>query len=460
MVSERKEENFIKKLKENYGERFEYRKYLDKGGYSHVYVVFDHEVKKERVIKEPRHKDAQKNYRDELEVLGGAKHPNIMEVYEVLEMGSDKTPHLLTEYIKGSTLRETIDEYYNEGTSLKLSWMDCVNYMIQLCEGLKFIHAKGQCVRDIKPDNLIITEKGLLKITDFGSIYKVQESPVKQRNTRTRALPCYSAPELLERNKKLGKLKKLFSGFDHRIDIYSTGIVFYELMSFKLLFEEFGESEMIQKKKSISFINSIDSIIEATSKEKKQGDISQFMGRINKSPNYLNFITKKCILPCSERYKDAQELEDDFIFSFFVDQFETKEGYNKLMEMFDKKDKHSILKVPTVVTLGNAESLLSNLMKFIRKKKLLQNNTVINRMKELEYKMKKAGVFDYKKIESFILRPERVLSGRILGLQIPPSTDKLSPNQIEVIIDSSEKYFMVGLYFHLLEWMLGEFNNG
>ena len=136
-------------------------------------------------------------------------HPNICTVYELGET-EDKT-YIAMEYVEGITLKERMRQGRIEESEIR-------NWLEQIAEGLQTAHDAGVIHRDIKPANIMITEKGLIKIMDFG-IAKLTESDTEltQANSTIGTI-AYMSPEQAQ-----GK------GIDHRADIWSVGVVLYEL---------------------------------------------------------------------------------------------------------------------------------------------------------------------------------------------------------------------------------------
>lgn len=148
-------------------------------------------------------------------------HPNICTIYEIDETETGQL-FIAMAFYEGETLKEIIDQG-------PLSVKSALDYTVQLAEGLAKAHAKGVVHRDIKPANLIITEDGILKILDFG-VAKLQH---QSRPTSPGALigtPAYMAPEQI-----------LGEQIDHRIDIWATGVILFEMLTGQLPFK--GDSD-------------------------------------------------------------------------------------------------------------------------------------------------------------------------------------------------------------------------
>ena len=136
-------------------------------------------------------------------------HPNICTVYELGET-EDKT-FIAMEYVKGGTLKDRMrQDYIEEGEIRK--WLE------QIGEGLRAAHDAGVIHRDIKPANIMITDRGLIKIMDFGIARLTESETELTRSNSTIGTIAYMSPE----QARGGKI-------DHRTDIWSVGVILYEL---------------------------------------------------------------------------------------------------------------------------------------------------------------------------------------------------------------------------------------
>lgn len=154
----------------------------------------------------------------EARALAKLNHPNIVAVHDFGECGG--FPYLLMEFVDGANLREAMQ-------AGKCSPQEAFAIIPEICAALQYAHDEGVLHRDIKPENLLLDTRGRVKIADFG-IAKLlgDESALEARLTGslTPGTPQYMAPEQLERS----------STVDHRADIYSLGVVFYEMLTGEL----------------------------------------------------------------------------------------------------------------------------------------------------------------------------------------------------------------------------------
>ncbi len=157
-------------------------------------------------------------FRREARVLARLNHPNIVSVYDFGEAGGFF--YLLMEFVDGANLRQAM-------RAGRFPPEQALAIVPKICEALQFAHSEGILHRDVKPENILLDTKGRVKIADFGIAKLVGEPQPVMRLTATGATigtPQYMAPEQLERPQEV----------DHRADIYSLGVVFYEMLTGEL----------------------------------------------------------------------------------------------------------------------------------------------------------------------------------------------------------------------------------
>lgn len=156
----------------------------------------------------------------EAQSLARLNHPHIVTIHDFGKTADGSYYFFVMEYVDGLNLREII-EARNLGPS------EALKIVPQICEALEYAHQEGIVHRDIKPENILLDKKGHVKIADFG-LARLLDKPAAIY-TLTRAgqrmgTPQYMAPEQLERPHEV----------DHRADIYSLGVVFYEMLTGEL----------------------------------------------------------------------------------------------------------------------------------------------------------------------------------------------------------------------------------
>jgi len=149
-------------------------------------------------------------FKQEAKALGGLNHPSIITVFE---FGDERgVAYLAMEYLQGHEVRDLID-------TRKLDLAAAVDIAAQVAEGLAFAHSRGVVHRDIKPGNVMVIEGNRAKIMDFG-IARVRTSDLKTQTGLMLGSPRYMSPEQV-----LGR------PVDHRSDIFSLGLVLYEMIA-------------------------------------------------------------------------------------------------------------------------------------------------------------------------------------------------------------------------------------
>ena len=149
-------------------------------------------------------------FKQEAKALGGLNHPNIITVFE---FGDERgVAYLAMEYLEGHEVRDLISQR-------KLDLAAAVDIAAQVAEGLAFAHGRGVVHRDIKPGNVMVIEGNRAKIMDFG-IARVRSSDLKTQTGLMLGSPRYMSPEQV-----LGR------PVDHRSDIFSLGLVLYEMIA-------------------------------------------------------------------------------------------------------------------------------------------------------------------------------------------------------------------------------------
>ncbi|MBI3417636.1 MAG: protein kinase [Verrucomicrobia bacterium] len=154
----------------------------------------------------------------EARVLAKLNHPNIVTVFDFGQSGGFF--YLLMELVDGVNLRQVM-------RAGKFSAAEALNIVPKICDALQFAHSEGILHRDIKPENILLDTKGRVKIADFGIAKLIGDATPDITLTASGAAlgtPHYMAPEQLEKPQEV----------DHRADIYSLGVVFYEMLTGEL----------------------------------------------------------------------------------------------------------------------------------------------------------------------------------------------------------------------------------
>ena len=178
-----------------------------------------------KVLKEDfvSNKNVRSRFLDEAKKMVRVKHPNIIQVMDLIDAGDIVA--IVMEYIEGTTLKDLIDD---KG---KLSNDEIESLFLQILIALQHVHEAGYVHRDIKPSNFMITNKGDIKLADFG-IAKDKNSTVFTETGIQMGTPMYMSPEQIKSSKDV----------DLRSDIYSLGIVLYEMVSGSFPFDKINLS--------------------------------------------------------------------------------------------------------------------------------------------------------------------------------------------------------------------------
>ena len=205
------------------GNRYEIIKKIGNGGMATVYKATDKVLKRDVAVKILRDEfttDEEFIKRFDVEAQSAARltHPNIVSIYDVGV--EDNLHYIVMELIKGKTLKEIILEERGP-----LPWKWSVNVAIQIASALETAHRNNIIHRDIKPHNIIITEEGIAKVTDFGIAKAVSNSTITAFGTTIGSVHYFS-PEHAR------------GGFtDAKSDLYSLGVVLYEMVTGKVPFD-------------------------------------------------------------------------------------------------------------------------------------------------------------------------------------------------------------------------------
>ena len=211
--------NLIGKMLDN---RYEILEKIGVGGMATVYKAKCHVLNRFvaiKILKDEFTTDSDfiRRFNTEAQAAASLTHPNIVSIYDV--GNEDNLYYIVMELIQGKTLKEIITE---DG---KLSWKWSVNIAIQIASALEVAHKNNIIHRDIKPHNIIITEDGIAKVTDFGIAKAVSNSTITAFGTTIGSVHYFS-PEHAR------------GGYtDAKSDLYSLGVVMYEMVTGRVPFD-------------------------------------------------------------------------------------------------------------------------------------------------------------------------------------------------------------------------------
>lgn len=198
------------------GNRYEILEEVGRGGMAYVYKAKCRLLNRIVAVKVLRNDldgsgDFLKRFNSEAQAAASLSHPNIVSIYDVGV--EDDIHYIVMEYVEGVTLKEYIS------IKRKLNWREAVNFAIEICSGLSAAHSQGIVHRDIKPHNIIVTETGQIKVTDFGIARCATSTTVAASDTVLGSVHYFSPEQARGRY------------VDNKTDIYSLGIVLYEMLS-------------------------------------------------------------------------------------------------------------------------------------------------------------------------------------------------------------------------------------
>ena len=202
---------------------------VGRGGMGIVYKADDIQLKRSVALKflPPeliQDEEARVRFVLEAQTAAALSHPNICTIHEINE--EDERSFIAMEYVEGKSLRAKLEKG-------PLEEQEALNIAIQLAEGLDEAHKKGIIHRDIKSANVMVTEKGQAKIMDFG-LAKVKGGTLLTREGTTLGTVAYMSPEQARGEE-----------VDHRSDIWSLGVVMYEMLSGQLPFKGDREASIL-----------------------------------------------------------------------------------------------------------------------------------------------------------------------------------------------------------------------
>ncbi|NLC72707.1 MAG: Stk1 family PASTA domain-containing Ser/Thr kinase [Ruminococcaceae bacterium] len=260
--------------------------------------------------------DFRSSFQVEAKAVAMLSHPNIVSVYDVSH--NDEINYIVMELIDGITVKQYMKK---KGT---LGWKEALFFTTQICKALEHAHSKGVVHRDIKPQNIMILKDGTIKVADFG--ISALESASEQKAEQTVGSVHYIAPEQAKGGAP-----------DIRSDIYSLGVVMYEMLTGSLPYD--GDDTEDVARKHI-------------------GGGARTPSEVNPAaPEELSRITMKAMCPDIEkRYQNATELLND------LEEYRKQQNFMAIattaqseQEDFDKEFYANI--IPDVVPISNVGEL-------------------------------------------------------------------------------------------------------
>ena len=213
-------DQYIGKLLDN---RYELLERIGTGGMAVVYKARCHRLNRlvaVKILKPELAHDAEfrRRFHDESQAVAMLSHPNIMAVYDVSR--SDDLDYIVMELLDGITLKQ-----YMQKKGLPLNWREALHFITQIMKALSHAHSRGIIHRDIKPQNIMVLRDGSVKVADFG-IARVLSAAQSTLTQEALGSVHYISPE-----------QARGSHIDTRADIYSAGVVLYEMTAGRLPYE-------------------------------------------------------------------------------------------------------------------------------------------------------------------------------------------------------------------------------
>ncbi len=202
--------------------RYEIKEIIGVGGMAVVYKAYDNiddRIVAIKILKDEylSNEEFKRRFKNESKAIAVLSHPNIVRVFNV--SFGDRIQYIVMEYVNGITLKEYIEQ---QGA---VNWKEAVHFMGQILAALQHAHDKGIVHQDIKPQNILLLQDGTIKVTDFGI---ARFSRVDSNTTSDKAIGSvhYISPEQAR-----GEVT------DDKADIYSVGVVMYEMLTGQLPFQ-------------------------------------------------------------------------------------------------------------------------------------------------------------------------------------------------------------------------------
>lgn len=201
--------------------RYEIIELIGSGGMANVYKAKCHRLNRMVAVKilksdMAENEEIRRRFRDESRAVAQLSHANIVSVYDVSSSGD--TEYIVMELIDGITLKQ-----YMERRG-QMDWRESLHFIIQIMRALEHAHSRGIIHRDIKPQNIMVLRDGSVKVADFGIA-------CLQNNTQTLTQDALGSVHYISPEQARGE------HIDARSDIYSAGVVLYEMLTGRLPFE-------------------------------------------------------------------------------------------------------------------------------------------------------------------------------------------------------------------------------
>ncbi len=281
--------------------RYEIQEIIGIGGMAVVYKAYDSIDDREvavKVLKEEylKNDDFRRRFKNESKAVAVLSHPNIVKVYDV--SFGERIQYIVMEYIDGITLKEYIDQ------QKVLTWKEAVHFTVQILRALQHAHERGIVHRDIKPQNIMMLEDGTIKVTDFG-IARFAHSETRTMTDKAIGSVHYISPEQARGGPT-----------DEKSDIYSVGVMLYEMLTGQLPFEAENAVSV-----AIMQMQEEPKLLHELNPQVPEGLEEITLHAMQKDPE-LRYASAAAMLEDIERFKRNPSIH--FQYHYFVDESPTK----------------------------------------------------------------------------------------------------------------------------------------
>ena len=280
--------------------RYEIRSLVGAGGMGEVYLAYDTQLRRPVALKLlpakfTEDEDRLRRFEQEAYSASALNHPNILTIYEIGNVNS--TRFIAMEYVEGETLRQHLSRSskssgkgFGQATGVKLQ--EALDIAIQIASALAASQAAGIAHRDIKPENLMLRSDGYLKVLDFGLAKLTERPATTDTEAPTRAMVNTSPGAVIGTVNYMSPEQASGHAVDSRTDIWSLGVLIYEMVTGRMPFEGPTPSHII-----VSIL------------EKDPPLLARYL---TETPEALEWIVTKALTKNREdRYQTAREMLND-----------------------------------------------------------------------------------------------------------------------------------------------------